>query len=233
MKRINTLLLATVLVFSLVACGKNTDENKETITETSTETNVETNTETTGETAAESNAENEQAEKEIMALALNTDTVIASYEGVDAKVYKSKNSGLLQGHKYEFNLDPSTIEEGDVPVMDVNLGGVSGKEIGFPISKDVYSQLNGVVDYKVVDTRDAEKFAAENIENSINITDETTEAWRAEGAEKPELDGINKDTVIVIVGDDEMANKVVAKALYDLYRVNITLDAGNYDDLVK
>ena len=75
MKKILSLLLALVLVFSLVACSNN---EKETSTETSTETSAETSVETSEETSEETNAE--VTSGEISKIALGTSV---SLKGTD------------------------------------------------------------------------------------------------------------------------------------------------------
>lgn len=223
MKRLSTFLLALVLVFSLVACGKTNTTDKDSKKETKTETKSE----------ADKKAEKEKrkAEKKIVTFAINEDTVILQAEGVEPKIYKNSEKGLMPGHKYEFKADPKTLEGKDK--LDIKPVNLSGKAVGFSVSPKILEEVKKLMDVKFVDTRDAAKFAEKNIEGSINLTKDQVAKWFEKGAEKPVIEGITKDTVIAVVGEDPAANAKVAEAIYKVFKVNRTLNAGKVEDYLK
>lgn len=241
MKKLLTLLLALVLVFSLVACGNKANETTvETTAEPTVETTTESSTETAGETTTETSvvttAETE-AEKEVtfLSLALNDNQVVAN-NGENQGLFKleAKNeSPLKQGFKYEFNFDPSNLAEGgEVQTISVENASILGKQVGFPVNSNVAEKiLKEVENVVVLDTRSKEDFAKGHVKDALNVPAEVAEQLGAEGftLESLGLEKITKESVVLIFGDSA-ANKALAQKFYRLLSNNVLLDAGSLEE---
>lgn len=245
MKKLLTLLLALVLVFSLVACGNKANETTaETTVETTVETTIESSTETAGETTTETSVETTaetkaetEAEKEVtfLSLALNDSQVVAN-NGENQGLFKleAKNeSSLKQGFKYEFNFDPSNLAEGgEVQTISVENASILGKQVGFPVNSNVAEKiLKEVENVVVLDTRSKEDFAKGHVKDALNVPAEVAEQLGAEGVtlESLGLEKITKESVVLIFGDSA-ANKALAQKFYGLLSNNVLLDAGSLEE---
>lgn len=237
MKKLISLLMALVLVFSLVACSTNNTETKvETEEETNIESNSETNSETNSESEAETEAETKEENKEVevTALVLKDNTVLVSGEGLEQQIVKleaGNQETLVQGHKYSYSQENPEIKDPLVVEKIEMAEKLVGTQIETKLINELLEKVEGV---KIVDTRPEADFAQDNIEGSINLPadnlKELIEKSRSEeGLEA--LKGINKEDVVLVLGADPDSNNLVAsELLYKVGRVNVTLNGGAYAD---
>lgn len=233
MKKLISLLMALVLVFSLVACSTN---NTETKVETEEETNIESDSETNSESGAETEAETKEENKEVevTALVLKDNTVLVSGEGLEQQIVKleaGNQETLVQGHKYSYSQENPEIKDPLVVEKIEMAEKLVGTQIETKLINELLEKVEGV---KIVDTRPEADFAQDNIEGSINLPadnlKELIEKSRSEeGLEA--LKGINKEDVVLVLGADADSNNLVAsELLYKVGRVNVTLNGGAYAD---
>ncbi|WP_103981348.1 rhodanese-like domain-containing protein [Helcococcus massiliensis] len=223
MKRILTLLLALVLVFSLVACSTS---NKETQTETKAESKNETQAE--GETKSEN--------LEVTAIAVKGDTVYATAEGAEAKIATLKagnQTEYRQGHKYSFVLEGAKEISDPIEVAEATM---EGRKQALPLdTKLVADLLAKVPEAKIVDSRTAEEVAASGIENAINVPFAEYEKLQEdqEGLAKwaeTFADKFTNEDVIVVLGSDPAQNQEIALFLYKALNVPVQFNAGLVSD---
>lgn len=236
MKKLLSLLLALVLVFSLVACSTNNETTKETNEETMLETNDETMPETTDETMAETMEETmaEDTSVEVTIIALKGNTVLVSGEGLEQQIVTleaGNQTSLVPGHKYVYSQENPEITD---PLVVENVD-MLGKAIGTPIDTNLINTLLEKVEgVKIVDTRSEAEFAEGSVEGAINLpADKLEELIEKAGSEEglEALKAIGKDDVVVLLGKDQDLNADVAsELLYKIGRVSVTLNGGAYVD---
>lgn len=236
MKKLLSLLLALVLVFSLVACSTNNETTKETNEETMLETNDETMAETTDETMAETMEETmaEDTSVEVTTIALKGNTVLVSGEGLEQQIVTleaGNQTSLAPGHKYVYSQENPEITD---PLVVENVD-MLGKAIGTPIDTNLINTLLEKVEgVKIVDTRSEAEFAEGSVEGAINLpADKLEELIEKAGSEEglEALKAIGKDDVVVLLGKDQDLNADVAsELLYKIGRVSVTLNGGAYAD---
>lgn len=236
MKKLLSLLLALVLVFSLVACSTNNETTKETNEETMLETNDETIAETTDETMAETMEETmaEDTSVEVTIIALKGNTVLVSGEGLEQQIVTleaGNQTSLVPGHKYVYSQENPEITD---PLVVENVD-MLGKAIGTPIDTNLINTLLEKVEgVKIVDTRSEAEFAEGSVEGAINLpADKLEELIEKAGSEEglEALKAIGKDDVVVLLGKDQDLNADVAsELLYKIGRVSVTLNGGAYAD---
>lgn len=236
MKKLLSLLLALVLVFSLVACSTNNETTKETNEETMLETNDETMPETTDETMAETMEETmaEDTSVEVTTIALKGNTVLVSGEGLEQQIVTleaGNQTSLVPGHKYVYSQENPEITD---PLVVENVD-MLGKAIGTPIDTNLINTLLEKVEgVKIVDTRSEAEFAEGSVEGAINLpADKLEELIEKAGSEEglEALKAIGKDDVVVLLGKDQDLNADVAsELLYKIGRVSVTLNGGAYAD---
>lgn len=236
MKKLLSLLLALVLVFSLVACSTNNETTKETNEETMLETNDETIAETTDETMAETMEETmaEDTSVEVTTIALKGNTVLVSGEGLEQQIVTleaGNQTSLAPGHKYVYSQENPEITD---PLVVENVD-MLGKAIGTPIDTNLINTLLEKVEgVKIVDTRSEAEFAEGSVEGAINLpADKLEELIEKAGSEEglEALKAIGKDDVVVLLGKDQDLNADVAsELLYKIGRVSVTLNGGAYAD---
>lgn len=229
MRKILALLLALILVFSLVSCSNNTVETKkETVLETADKSVVET----TDETKIETNQETGKVE--VTAIALKDNYVLVNGEGIEQQIVKleaGNQNSLVQGHKYVFTQENPEIKD---PLVVENVE-MLGKAVGTPIdAKLINTLIEKVEGVKIVDTRSEQQFAQGSAKGAINLPAEKLEEL-IEKAKSPEgleaLKGINKEDVVVVLGEDTNSNaNVINELLYNIGRVSVTLDSGAYGE---
>lgn len=232
MKKILSILMALVLVFSLVACGTTKETGKET-TESTKESTEETKAESEKETQAESVEETqaETAEKVYNSLVIK-DNIVIAFEETEGKqdLYTLKatdNESLEQGHKYNFNLDPSTIKAGDLPEISVEKSEMLGKSIGFEIQPELIEKLmNNVEGVKVVDVRSAEDFAKGTKDGAVNIpASEFEDEAKFDANVEKYIKGFAREDVVLVYGAPEDV-AVVAELIYKAGHTAVVLNAG-------
>lgn len=234
MKKLLSISMVVVLVFSLVACGSKKESEKETNMESSKETMNETKTETMGETVVETETEEETAEKVFNSLVVKDNIVIASQKGEgkqDLYILKAEdNDSLEQGHKYDFKLDPATIKAGDLPEISVKSSEMLGKSIGFPVEPEVVEKLMKKVEgIKIVDARSAEAFGKGTKEGAVNIPAsefgaDLDEAKFNANVKKYLKDFKHEDVVLVYGSAEEVGT--VAELIYKTGNTAVVLNAG-------
>ena len=221
MKRIFTLLLALVLVFSLVACSTS---------------NKETQTETKAESKNETQAEKKSEDLEVTAFAVKGDTVYATAEGAQAKFLTLKagnQTEFRQGHKYTFVLEGAKEISDPIEVAEATM---EGRKQALPLdTKLVADLLAKVPEAKIVDTRTAEEVAASGIENAINVPFAEYEKLQEdqEGLAKwaeTFSDKFTNEDVIVVLGSDPAQNQEIALFLYKALNVPVQFNAGLVSD---
>lgn len=236
MKKLLSLLLALVLVFSLVACSTNNETTKETNEETMLETNDETIAETTDETMAETMEETmaEDTSVEVTTIALKGNTVLVSGEGLEQQIVTleaGNQTSLAPGHKYVYSQENPEITD---PLVVENVD-MLGKAIGTSIDTNLINTLLEKVEgVKIVDTRSEAEFAEGSIEGAINLpADKLEELIEKAGSEEglDSLKEISKDDVVLLLGTDAASNaNVASELLYKIGRVSVTLNGGAYAD---
>lgn len=240
MKKILSLLLALVLVFSLVACSTNNqttkETNEETMLETTDESKAESTDESKAETPDESKAETiaEDASVEVTAIALKGNTVLVKGEGLEEKIVTleaGNQTSLVPGHKYVYTQKNPEITD---PLVVENVD-MLGKSIGTSVdTKLINTLLEKVEGVKIVDTRSEAEFAEGSVEGAINIpADKLEELIKKAGSEEglEALKAINKDDVVLLLGTDQDSNaNVASELLYKIGRVSVTLNGGAYAD---
>lgn len=236
MKKLLSLLLALVLVFSLVACSTNNETTKQTNEETMLETNDETMAETTDETMAETMEETmaEDTSVEVTTIALKGNTVLVSGEGLEQRIVTleaGNQTSLVPGHKYVYSQENPEITD---PLVVENVD-MLGKAIGTSIDTNLINTLLEKVEgVKIVDTRSEAEFAEGSIEGAINLpADKLEELIEKAGSEEglDSLKEISKDDVVLLLGTDAASNANVAgELLYKIGRVSVTLNGGAYAD---
>lgn len=236
MKKLLSLLLALVLVFSIVACSTNNETTKETNEETMLETNDETMAETTDETMAETMEETmaEDTSVEVTTIALKGNTVLVSGEGLEQQIVTleaGNQTSLVPGHKYVYSQENPEITD---PLVVENVD-MLGKAIGTSVDTNLINTLLEKVEgVKIVDTRSEAEFAEGSVEGAINLpADKLEELIEKAGSEEglEALKAIGKDDVVVLLGKDQDLNADVAsELLYKIGRVSVTLNGGAYAD---
>ena len=221
MKRLFTLLLALVLVFSLVACSTS---------------NKETQTETKAESKNETQAEKKSEDLEVTAFAVKGDTLYATDEGGQAKFITLKagnQTEFRQGHKYTFVLEG--VEE--IPdIIEVEEATMEGRKQALPLdTKLVADLLEKVPEAKIVDSRTAEEAAESGIENAINVPFAEYEKLQedqdglAKWAETF-ADKFTEEDVVAVLGSDPAQNQGIAVFLYKAFNVPVQFNAGLVSD---
>lgn len=228
MKKLLSFLMALVLVFSLVACGttkETTESTKESEKETTKDTKVESEKETETETEAET------AEKVYNSLVVK-DNIVIAFEETEGKqdLYKltaADNTTLEQGHKYNFNLDPSTIKTGDLPEISVEKSEMLGKSIGFEIQPELIEKLmKNVEGVKVVDVRSAEDFAKGTKDGAVNIpASEFEDEAKFDANVEKYIKGFAREDVVLVYGAPEDV-AVVAELIYKAGHTAVVLNSG-------
>lgn len=224
MKRIFTLLLALVLVFSLVACSTS---------------NKETQDETKAESKNETQAEKKSEDLEVTAFAVKGDTVYATAEGAQAKFITLKagnQTEFRQGHKYTFVLEGVK----EIPdIIEVEEATMEGRKQALPLdTKLVADLLEKVPEAKIVDSRPAEEAAESGIENAINVPFAEYEKLQEDEENKEELnkwvetfaDKFTEEDVVVVLGSDPAQNQEIAVFLYKAFNVPVQFNAGLVSD---
>lgn len=221
MKRILTLLLALVLVFSLVACSTSNKETKN-----------ETKAESKNETQAEKKSDN----LEVTAFAVKGDTVYATAEGAEAKIATLKagnQTEYRQGHKYSFVLEGAKEISDPIEVAEATM---EGRKQALPLdTKLVADLLAKVPEAKIVDTRTADEAAASPIENAINVAFAEYEKLQEDqkGLAKwveSFSDKFTQEDVIIVLGSDPAQNDQIALFLYEALNVPVQFNAGLASD---
>ena len=221
MKRILTLLLALVLVFSLVACSTG---------------NKETKSETKKETAKETQAEKKSDNLEVTAIAVKGDLVYAMAKDVEGKFATLKAANqkeYRQGHKYTFVLEGAKELTDPIEVAEATM---EGKKQAIPLdTKLVADLLAKVPETKIVDTRTADEAAASAIENAINVPFAEYEKLK----EDPKglknwvstfADKFTQEDVVIALGSDPAQNQEIAVLLYKALNVPVQFNAGLASD---
>ncbi|WP_282926065.1 rhodanese-like domain-containing protein [Helcococcus kunzii] len=234
MKKLLSLLMAIVLVFSLVACGSNKESEKESNAESTKESMEESSQETMQESVEETETEAETAEKVYNSLVVKDNIVIASQEDdgkQDLYVLKAEdNDPLEQGHKYDFKVDPATIKGGDLPEISVKTSEMLGKSIGYEVQPEVVEKImKNVEGIKIVDARSAEDFGKGTKEGAVNIpagefAADLDEAKFNANVEKYIKGFEHEDVVLVYGAAQDVA--VVADLIYKTGNTAVVLNAG-------
>ena len=221
MKRLFTLLLALVLVFSLVACST---------------PNKETQTETKAESKNETQAEKKSEDLEVTAFTVKGDTVYATAEGAQAKFATLKagnQTEYRQGHKYTFVLEGAK----EIPdIIEVEEATMEGRKQALPLdTKLVADLLEKVPEAKVVDTRTADEVAESGIENAINVPFAEYEKLQEDqdGLAKwieSFADKFTEEDVVAVLGSDPAQNQEIAVFLYKALNVPVQFNAGLVSD---
>ena len=221
MKRLFTLLLALVLVFSLVACSTS---------------NKETQDETKAESKNETQAEKKSEDLEVTAFAVKGDTVYATAEGAQAKFATLKagnQTEYRQGHKYTFVLEGAK----EIPdIIEVEEATMEGRKQALPLdTKLVADLLEKVPEAKVVDTRTADEVAESGIENAINVPFTEYEKLQEDqdGLAKwieSFADKFTEEDVVAVLGSDPAQNQEIAVFLYKALNVPVQFNAGLVSD---
>ena len=236
MKKILSLLLTLVLVFSLVACSTNNETNVETNQETMLETIDESIVETNDESMAETMQETGDKDNvvEITTIALKGNTVLVKGEGLEEKIvtFEAGNqTSLVPGHKYVYTqenpeiTDPLVVESVDM------LGKAIGTSIDTKLINTLIEKVEGV---KFVDTRSESEFAEGSVEGAINLPADKLEELIEKASSEEGLEALkqfSKDDVVVLLGTDSTSNADVAsELLYNKGRIAVTLNGGLYAD---
>lgn len=236
MKKLLGLLLASMLVFALVACSTGVEETpaegEETQVEETTEESVEeTETESTEETEAE-----EPKSVEVSLIALQDSEVLYD-DGTQQAVVTleaGNQTSLMQGHRYVYSTETPELTN---PLV-VESVEMLGKKIGFPVKPELIDEVIGkVAGAKVIDVRTAEEFAAGHIANSINISDAEVTALTEQDAEgtavgeylTPIYEQLSEAPALIVVGGTPEVNAAWTQKLYSETKKGIILDGGQID----
>lgn len=249
MKRLLTTLLAAILVFTLVACGNNKKTNDD-----KANTKSETTLESKGEQKDNKKKDETKQEKkddksttgelDYMSIAITSNLVVAN-QGDKQNLYalKAKNElSLSEGFKYEFKFNPTNLkyadpnekDPDDLRLIEVEKVEILGKKIGYPITGEVAKKIVDKLDDNnkaiVLDTRSKEEFAKGHIDDAINVPENVIkEITKDSNRASLGLEKVNRNSVVIVIGD-QAKNKELAKKLYDLFGVNVILDAGSMKD---
>lgn len=238
MKKIISLSLALVLSFSLVACQA--QEKQETSVETTTEgeTTAEAETTAEGETtteAEESTAEEEHKEPLVVEFMSLKDNIVLANNTEEQKIVTleaGNQSSYMLGFRYSY--EPESVPELTDP-FKVDAVDMLGIQVGYPLNTELVDEVLQKVDTAVVvDARSEEEFATGHIANAKNVpADKVSALSEAEDADEqiatllqPTLEGFTPDTVVLVIGSDEVANANIANVLYTQGKIKATLNAG-------